>query len=75
MNKVLKLIERVKSGLRSFVLDIPCQTGIQRRLAELELKIKTFLETNQRYVTRKIINIIKMFKASYETRFTRCWLC
>lgn len=69
MNKVLKLLERVKSGLRSFALDIPCRTG-----AELELKIKTLLETNQRYVRRKIINIIKIFKANFETRFTPC-LC
>ena len=66
MEKVLRLIEHVKSGLRSgdFSLDDAPQSG---RPVEVDSDhIETLIETNQRYTTREIADILKISKSSVE---------
>ena len=68
MEKVLWLIERVKSSLRSFVLEISRRTMLHSRVPdEVDSdQIETITENNQCYTTREIADILKISKSSPE---------
>ena len=69
MEKVLWLIERVKSGLWSFMLEISCWMILQSsKPAEVDSnQIKTLIENSQSYTTKlslwEIANILKVSKS------------
>ena len=64
MEKVLWLIERVRSGLRSFVLEISHWMVLRGRADQLKLRAiilkHSFIENTQRYTTQEIANILKI---------------
>ena len=67
MEKVLWLIECVKSGLRSFELEISHWTMLYHWVDQLKLiAIKSRHWENQRYTTREIANILKISESSTE---------
>ena len=67
MEKVLWLIERVKSGLRSFVLEISRWTMLHGRADQVDSdQIKKLIENNQRYTMRETADILKISKSSTE---------
>ena len=68
MDKVLWLIERVKSGLWSFMLEISrCDAPWSGRPVEADSdQIETITENDQRYTTWEIANILKIYKSSAE---------
>ena len=67
MEKVLWLIERVKSGLWSFVLEISCWTMLHGWVDQLKLVviylIETLIENNKHYTMWEIANILKISKS------------
>ena len=67
MEKVLWLIERVRSGLQSFVLEISRWTVLQGRPVEVDSdQMETVIENGQHYTTREIADILKISKSSVE---------
>ena len=65
MEKVLWLIERVKSGLWNFVLDFSLDDAPQSgRPAEVDSdQIKPLIENNQCYTIQERANILKISKS------------
>ena len=65
VEKVLGLIERVQSGLRSLVLEMSHWTMLQsgRPAAVDSDQIETFIENNQRSTMQVIANIFKISKS------------
>ena len=64
MEKVLWLIEFVKSGLWSFVLEISPWTMLRGRVDQLKLiAIETLIEVNQHYTVQGIANTLKISKS------------
>ena len=64
VEKVLWLIECVKSGLWSFVLEIShwqCSTVVEGEVDSNQ--IETLIETNQNSTTWEIVNILKILKS------------
>ena len=69
MEKVLWLIEHVKSGLQSFLLEISCRMMLHGQVDQLKLiviKSKKIIEDNQRYTMWEIADILKISKSSAE---------
>ena len=64
MEKVLWLIESVKSGLQSFIQDNAPWSG---RSVDVDTdQIKTLIESNQRYTSWEIPDILEICKLSAE---------
>ena len=68
MEKVLWLIEEVKSGLQSFMLKIFCWTILHGQVDQWKMTVikSVITEKNQHYVTWEIANIFKISRSSVE---------
>ena len=67
MEKVLWLIERVKSGLQSFMLEISRWTMLHSRAVEVDSDLfETLIENHQRYTMQETADILKISKSSAE---------
>ena len=68
MEKVLWLIQHVKSDLRSFMQRFhsgPCST-VGKPVQVDSNQIKTWIKNNQCYITQEIANILKISKSRFE---------
>ena len=76
MEKVLGLIERVQSGLRSLVLEMSRWTMLQsgRPAAVDSDQIETFIENNQRSTMQELADILKIPKSIVAGENGKCVL-